>query len=66
MVRNRLGGAVLLFLRRRRRGLDVVGQPGQALEQTFSRGGARRHDVPDLVLKLVQLKRVGDFLRFHG
>lgn len=65
---NRIGrvGRGVLLLGRRGRGLDVVGQPGQAFEQTFSRGGARRHDVPDLVLKLVQLQRVGNFLWLHG
>lgn len=53
------------LLRGRRRCLDVVGQPGQALEQTLARRGATWHHVPDLVLELGQLQRLGDFLRLH-
>lgn len=34
-----------------RRCLDVVGQPGQALEQALARRRATGHDVPDLVFQ---------------
>lgn len=44
-----------LLLSRRQGSLDVVGEPREALEQALARRGARRHDVPDLVLELGQL-----------
>src|SRR6478609_5345732 len=59
-------GAARLLLGRRRRGLDVVGQPGQTLEQTLAGGGAAGHDVPDLVLELGELESLRDFLGLHG
>ena len=57
---------VRLLLGRGRGRLDVVGQPSETLEQTLACGGATGHDVPDLVLKLGELERLGDFLRLHG
>lgn len=51
-----------LFLDGSSRGLDVVGEPGQAFQQTLTTGGAAGHDIPDLVLELGELESVGDFL----
>lgn len=65
-LRATLLSTKVLFLRRRRRGLDVVRQPREALEQTLAGGGTAGHDVPDLVLELGKLQRLGDFLGFHG
>ena len=59
-------GLEVLLLGRRGRCLDVVGQPGEALEQALARGRARGHDVPHLVLELGELQRLSDFLGFHG
>jgi hypothetical protein len=58
--------SISLLLDRRGRCLDIVGQPGQTLEKTLAVGRARGHDVPDLVLELGELQRLGDFLRCHG
>lgn len=56
----------LLLLGGRWRCFHIVGEPGQTLEQTFSRSRARWHDVPDLVLELVELQGISNFLWFHG
>ena len=55
-----------LLLRRGGLRFHVVGQPGQAFEETFAGSRAAGHDVPDLVLELGKLERLGDFLGFHG
>jgi hypothetical protein len=57
---------IALFLDGSSRGLDVVGEPGQALQKAFTSSGTARHHVPNLVLELGELKGFGDFLRRHG
>lgn len=41
-----------LPLHRHRGGLDIVGKPGQAVEEAFAGSRAAGHHVPDLVFEL--------------
>lgn len=38
----------------------------KTLEQTLPGDGATWHDVPDLILQLVELERISHFLWLHG
>lgn len=55
-----------LFLCRCGWGLDIVGQPSQALKKAFASRRATRNDEPYLVLKLVEFEGFGYFLWLHG
>lgn len=56
----------LLLLDRRRRRLDVGGEPLQTLEKTLAGGGTAGHNVPELVLEFVEFEGLGDLLWVHG
>lgn len=56
------GVSSILFLDGGGGGLDVVGEPGQTLEEAFTGRGTAGHDVPDLVFELGELESLGDFL----
>lgn len=48
-------GSAGLLLGRSRRGLDVIRQPGESLEETLAGGCAAGDDVPDLVFEFGEL-----------